>query len=183
MPAQLAFFARLEPACHEAADDREVVGRDVDVEVQVADRAANDRARLQQRDLGLRRGHRRIVVDHIGQARQAALGLDLDHRAGKIDRCSKQGISDPQGREEPGNAHDQHAIVYEGVKEVGQVDVLVLFGFIDWAGHGCHRSSFFISGKEASSRRISSGDCGHVQKRVWTGGTDPEFPARPAICR
>ncbi len=183
VPAQLAFFGRLEASGHEAADDREVVGLDDDVKVQVADRATHHRARLEQRDLGLCRRYRRVVVDHVGQARQAALGFDLDHRAGEIDRCCEQRIGDAQGREEAGDAQNEHAVVDEGVKEVGQVDVLVLFGFIDWAGHGCHRSSFFISGKEASSRRISSGDCGHVQKRVWIGGRGPEFPGCPAICR
>ena len=69
MPTQPTFFARLEATRHEAADDREVMRGDVDVEIQAGNGTTNHRARLEQRDLGLRRGYRRIGIDHVSQAR------------------------------------------------------------------------------------------------------------------
>ena len=138
IPAQLAFLGGLEVACHEAADQREMTRFNDDVEVQRLHGAADHGARFEQGDFRLRGRDRRRRADDVGQARQAALGFDLDHRGGHVDRRAEQCVGNAQHREEAGYGRNGAPVVEEGVEEMGQVNVLVLSGFIDRAWHGGH---------------------------------------------
>ncbi|MDR6356189.1 hypothetical protein Q3H58_002860 [Pseudomonas psychrotolerans] len=93
---------RLETTGDEVADDREVARLDDDIQLEIFDRLADHRARLEQLDLGHRFGHgRRHARGLISQAGHALLfHFDLDHGVRRIHRRRQDGIADTERSED-----------------------------------------------------------------------------------
>ncbi|MCY1298080.1 hypothetical protein D9M70_475470 [compost metagenome] len=120
---------RSEAAGQEGADHGEAVRFGQGVELQVVDRGADDRARLEQGDLG---GGGRLAAEHLAHAGQGGevglLRLDLDHRVGAVDRRGQQCVGNPKQHEERRDAGDQPFVIEQGAEQGEQVDLVVVVG-------------------------------------------------------
>jgi len=124
-----AFGLRLEPPRKEIPQQRQPLGRDLRVQLQLIHRLAHHRARGDQRHFG---GRRRTGPVHpqrgqVGQAgNRGHLGFDLDHGLGLVHRRCEQRVGDTDHEEQPGNARNQPFVVQQHAHQFAQVDLIFI---------------------------------------------------------
>ncbi|MCY1362508.1 hypothetical protein D9M69_492290 [compost metagenome] len=132
---------RCESAGEEVADQREALRFGDDVQVQVVDRLADDRPRLDQLDFGDRGGLTAEHLAHVGKAgNRRLLLLDLDDGVGAVDRSGQQRIANANGHEARGDAGDQPFVIEKRAEQAEQVNfviVVVLYGYRGLLLHDC----------------------------------------------